>query len=360
VGKTGDKKTMIQLHEISKQYGKFTALKNINLELVEKEFVAILGPSGCGKTTLLKLLAGFMKPTTGHIKLDDQLIASEKTLVPPEKRNISMVFQSHALWPHMTVEEHIYFPLKHHHFGKINDKFGQATIVSEVLEMVGLENLRHRYPSELSGGQMQRVSLARAIAAKPSLLLMDEPLSALDAELRMEMRKEIQRIHRMLGTTIVFVTHDQGEALAMADRIVVMNQGEVEQVDTPENIYTKPKSIFVSTFVGKSNIIKGKWVSNETFIPKNFPSVTWSDMGIGEALKKEQVYPVRPEQWILDDPQQSEIVGKVIYSQFQGNEIHYSVLVNEKTISITASVMQKRFNTGDSVSLKILSAVKEW
>ena len=167
-----------------------------------------------------------------------------------------MVFQSHALWPHITVEEHIYFPLKHHHFGKINDKFVQAKIVSEVLELVVLENLRHRYPSELSGVQMQRVSLARAIAPKPSLLLMDEPLSALDAELRMEMRKEIQRIHRMLGTTIVFVTHDQGEALAMADRIVVMNHSEVEQVDTPENIYTKPKSIFVSTFVGKSNIMK--------------------------------------------------------------------------------------------------------
>ena len=215
---------MIHFHEISKQYGKLTALKNINLELVDKEFVAILGPSGCGKTTLLKLLAGFMKPTAGHIKLNEELVASAKTLVPPEKRNISMVFQSFALWPHMTVEENIYFPLKHHHFGKINDKFGQATIVSEVLEMVGLENLRHRYPSELSGGQMQRVALARAIAPKPSLLLMDEPLSALDAELRMEMRKEIQGIHRMLGTTIVYVTHDQGEALAMADRIVVMNK----------------------------------------------------------------------------------------------------------------------------------------
>ena len=131
-------------------------------------------------------------------------------------------------------------------------------------------------------------------------------------------------------------------------------------MDTPETIYTKPKSIFVSTFVGKSNIIEGKWVSNDTFIPKNFPSVTWSDMGIVEALKKEQVYPVRPEQWILDDPQQSEIVGKVIYSQFQGNEIHYSVLVNEKTISITASVMQKRFNPGDLVSLKSCQQLNEW
>ena len=280
---------MIQLHEISKHYNEFKALDNINLQLKEKEFVAILGPSGCGKTTLLKLLAGFMQPTKGQILLDGQLIASEKTLVPPEKRNISMVFQSHALWPHMTVEEHIYFPLKHHHFGKIVDKTEQSTLVTEVLEMVGLEKLRNRFPSELSGGQRQRVSLARAIAPKPSLLLMDEPLSALDAELRMEMRKEIQRIHQQLGTTIVFVTHDQGEALAMADRIVVMNHGEIEQVDAPENLYTRPKSIFVSTFVGKSNIISGKWVTNDTFIPEHFPSVTWNDIGISEELKKASI-----------------------------------------------------------------------
>ena len=344
---------MIQLHEISKHYNEFKALDNINLQLKEKEFIAILGPSGCGKTTLLKLLAGFMQPTKGQILLDGQLIASEKTLVPPEKRNISMVFQSHALWPHMTVEEHIYFPLKHHHFGRVVDKAEQSTLVTEVLEMVGLEKLRNRFPSELSGGQRQRVSLARAIAPKPSLLLMDEPLSALDAELRMEMRKEIQRIHQQLGTTIVFVTHDQGEALAMADRIVVMNHGEIEQVDAPENLYTRPKSIFVSTFVGKSNIISGKWVTNDTFIPEHFPSVIWKDFGIPEELKQQQVYPVRPEQWKIEDPHPDEIHGKVLFSQFQGNEIHYSILVNDTTISVTASALHKRYHPADKVSLKI-------
>jgi iron(III) transport system ATP-binding protein len=348
---------MIQLQGISKQYGEFKALKNINLELNEKEFVAVLGPSGCGKTTLLKLLAGFMKPSTGQIKLDGQLIASKKTLIPPEKRNISMVFQSHALWPHMNVEEHIYFPLKHHHFGKIHDKSEQESAVTEILELVGLEKLRHRFPSELSGGQMQRVSLARAIAPKPSLLLMDEPLSALDAELRIDMRKEIQRIHRQLGTTIVFVTHDQGEALAMADRIIVMNNGEIEQVDAPENLYTRPKSIFVSTFVGKSNVIMGKWVSDDTFIPSQFPLVTWKDIGIPTELKNQHVFPVRPEQWIVGDPEPNVITGKVLFSQFQGNEIQYSVSVNENTISVTAPAMQKRYIPGESVSLKILAAI---
>ena len=343
---------MIQLHEISKHYNEFKALDNINLQLKEKEFIAILGPSGCGKTTLLKLLAGFMQPTKGQILLDGQLIASEKTLVPPEKRNISMVFQSHALGTYDSRGTYL-FSLKHHHFGRVLDKSEQATLVTEVLEMVGLEKLRNRFPSELSGGQRQRVSLARAIAPKPSLLLMDEPLSALDAELRMEMRKEIQRIHQQLGTTIVFVTHDQGEALAMADRIVVMNHGEIEQVDAPENLYTRPKSIFVSTFVGKSNIISGKWVTKDTFIPEHFPSVIWKDFGIPEELKQQQVYPVRPEQWKIEDLHPDEIHGKVLFSQFQGNEIHYSILVNDTTISVTTSALHKRYHPADKVSLKI-------
>ena len=146
---------------------------------------------------------------------------------------------------------------------------------------------------------------------------MDEPLSALDAELRMEMRKEVQRIHQQLGTTIVFVTHDQGEALAMADRIVVMNHGEIEQVDAPENLYTRPKSIFVSTFVGKSNIISGKWVTNDTFIPEHFPSVIWKDFGIPEELKQQQVYPVRPEQWKIEDPIQMKFTGKCFFHNFK-------------------------------------------
>lgn len=182
---------------------------------------------------------------------------------------------------------------------------------------------------------------------------MDEPLSALDAELRMKMRKEIQRIHRQLGTTIVFVTHDQGEALAMADRIVVMNHGEIEQVDPPEVLYSQPKSIFVSTFVGKSNVIKGKWVSDDTFIPAQFPSVIWKDNGIPAELKEQQVFPVRPEQWIVDVPKQNEITGEVLYSQFQGNEVHYSILIKERTITVTASATQKRHKPGEKVSLKI-------
>lgn len=350
---------MIQFHDIGKKYGQYTAIKNINLQIEDKEFVAILGPSGCGKTTLLNLLAGFMKPTFGHITFDDERIASEKILVPPEKRDISIVFQSHALWPHMTVEDHIYFPLKYHHFGKILDKQAQSIRVQEVLEMVGLDPLRNRYPTELSGGQRQRVALARAIAPRPNLLLMDEPLSALDAELRIEMRKEIQKIHQQLGTTIVYVTHDQGEALAMADKIVVMNNGEIEQVDAPETVYTRPKSAFVATFVGKSNVITGKWLTSDSFVPDDFPFVTWSDIGITDELKKQNVYLIRPEQFVLDQLHPGEIKGKVLFSQFQGNEIHYTVLVKETTLSVTSSAIQKRFKPGDLVSLKLNVNVRQ-
>ncbi|PLR84856.1 ABC transporter ATP-binding protein [Bacillus sp. V33-4] len=350
---------MIHINEVSKKYGGYTALKNINLKLREQEFVAILGPSGCGKTTLLKLLAGFMKPSSGEITIHDDLVAGPYKLVPPEKRNISMVFQSFALWPHMTVSEHVYFPLKHHRYGKIKDRQEQADRVSETLEMVGLENLKNRYPSELSGGQRQRVALARAIVPRPALLLMDEPLSALDAELRMEMRKEIQGIHRQLGTTVVYVTHDQSEALAMSDRIVVMNKGEIEQVDPPEAIYTKPRTVFVSTFVGKSNLITGKWINIDTFIPDGFPHVSWPDMGTSVELKKQHLYPIRPEQWVVTEAERGEVTGEILFAQFQGNEIHYSVLVNDQTFSVYSSVFNKRFIPGDKVSLKVNIGVKE-
>lgn len=350
---------MIRIDGLKKNYGHYTALEDIDLELLNGEFVAILGPSGCGKTTLLRLLAGFMKPTEGTISIDNEIAASANKLVPPEKRNISMVFQSFALWPHMTVEEHIRFPLKHHRFGKTNAKEEQAIRVAEALEMVDLSHLKDRYPAELSGGQKQRVSLARAIVPKPSLLLMDEPLSALDAELRMEMRREIGAIHRKLGTTIIYVTHDQGEALAMADRIVVMNHGKIEQIGTPENIYNAPQSVFVSTFVGKSNLIKGEWVDEDRFIPAEFPAVSWSDIGISKEIKAQNLYPVRPEQWKLGEVEQNQMTGIVQFAQFQGNEIHYSVQSGEETINVYASVFEKRFLPGDPVSLKIYTGTAQ-
>ncbi|MDQ0219200.1 ABC transporter ATP-binding protein [Peribacillus cavernae] len=344
---------MIQIEHLDKQYGVFTALVDINLTVLAGEFIAILGPSGCGKTTLLKLLAGFIKPTAGQIMLNGELVGSAHSLKPPEKRNLGMVFQSFALWPHMTVEEHILFPLKHHRFAEAKRKQDQRARVDTVLQMVGLESLKKRYPSELSGGQGQRVALARAIAPRPSILLMDEPLSALDAELRIEMRKEIQTIHRQTGTTVVYVTHDQGEALAMADRIVVMNQGRVEQVDSPETIYTRPKSVFVSRFVGKSNVMEGQWISTDTFMPKGFPSVQWKDLGVSLELKRQNVYPIRPEQWKLEEPSPGQLNGKVLFAQFQGNEVHYTVSVEEQLLTIYSPIYEKRYEPGNEVSVRL-------
>ncbi|MBD1383027.1 ABC transporter ATP-binding protein [Metabacillus arenae] len=346
---------MINIDNVSKRYGSFQALKEINLMFKEGEFVAVLGPSGCGKTTLLKLLAGFMKPSEGMIKMYGEEIGSAKTLIPPNQRNIGMVFQSFALWPHMTVQEHVQFPLKHHRFVEQKLRGDAASRVQQVLNLVGLEHLATRFPSELSGGQKQRVALARAIAPEPSLLLMDEPLSALDAELRMEMRKEIQHIHREMGTTIVYVTHDQGEALAMADRIVVMNEGSIEQVDTPEIIYNQPKTVFVSTFVGKCNLLQGRWQGKNEFIPEYYPGVILPDIGVSPEFKHGNVYPIRPEQWSLAKPQGkgNQLIGKVAFSQFQGKEVHYTIQTGKQSLNVIQSIGKPRHQVGEQVALHI-------
>ncbi|ANU25497.1 ABC transporter ATP-binding protein [Planococcus versutus] len=347
---------MIKVNNVSKKYGSFTALHSIDLEIGEGEFIAVLGPSGCGKTTLLKLLAGFMGPTDGTIEMDNLVLASKKRVLPPEKRNIGMVFQSFALWPHMTVAEHVKFPLNYHPNKIKENKKEMQERMNEVLKLVGLDALAERYPSELSGGQKQRVALARAIAPLPNLLLMDEPLSALDVELRMEMRKEIQKLHRETKASIVFVTHDQGEALAIADKIVVMNKGRIEQIAPPEVLYTRPETEFVATFVGKCNLVKGQW-RNEQFVPAIDSKNTWPDLGVTAGFKENGIYPVRPEQFQLMSPESAGLQGVVSFVQYQGHEIHYTVEVEEATWTIHESVFSKRFETGDFVSISLKNSL---
>lgn len=346
---------MIKVNNVSKNYGSFTALHSIDLEIGDGEFIAVLGPSGCGKTTLLKLLAGFMGPTEGTISMDDNVLASAKRVLPPEKRNIGMVFQSFALWPHMTVAEHIKFPLNYHPNKIKESKKELQERINEVLKLVGLNAMADRYPSELSGGQKQRVALARAIAPLPNLLLMDEPLSALDVELRMEMRKEIQKLHRETKASIVFVTHDQGEALAIADKIVVMNQGRIEQIAPPEILYTRPETEFVATFVGKCNLVKGQW-QNAGFVPAIDSKNVWPDLGVAESFKENGIYPVRPEQFQLTAAEQDGLQGIVSFVQYQGHEIHYTVEVGEETWTIHESVFASRFQPGDLVSISLKNA----
>ncbi|TWT25450.1 ABC transporter ATP-binding protein [Planomicrobium sp. CPCC 101110] len=348
---------MIELVGVSKKYGSFTALHEVDLEIEQGEFIAILGPSGCGKTTLLKLLAGFMGPTDGFIVMDDSTVASAKRVTPPEKRNIGMVFQSFALWPHMTIADHIKFPLDHHPNRKKESRQEVQERMGEVLRLVGLDSFSDRYPSELSGGQKQRVALARAIAPKPNLMLMDEPFSALDVELRMEMRKEIQKLHRETGASIVFVTHDQGEALAIADRIVVMNQGRIEQIASPEMIYTRPETEFVATFVGKCNLVKGQW-QDGSFIPKINPHCLWPDLGVAKTFKKNGIYPVRPEQLQLSMVALNGVHGRVTFVQYQGHEIHYTVEISGETWTVHESVYSPRFYVGDEVTVGLKKAVK--
>ena len=239
------------LKDISKSFDKFKAVKKINLEVSKGEFLTLLGPSGCGKSTTLRMIAGFEAPTDGEIIYNGNVIND----LTPQKRNFGIVFQSYALFPHMKVSDNIAFGLKMHKYPK--DKIDSR--VNELLDIVGLKNAKHKYPPELSGGMQQRVALARALAPSPEVLLLDEPLSALDAKIRVKLRAEIKELQTELGITTIYVTHDQEEALAISDRVVIMNHGTIEQIDVPVEIYKKPTSKYVADFVGTSNFFEGKY-----------------------------------------------------------------------------------------------------
>ena len=246
----------IRLAGLEKRYGAVAALRGITLTVQDGELVALLGPSGCGKTTTLQILAGFLIPDGGEVWAGDRLISSPKGAVPPERRRMSLVFQSYALWPHMTVSQNVGFGLEMRRLAReeIADR------VRRILGVAGLGGYEQRYPHELSGGQQQRVALARALVVRPDTLLLDEPLSNLDAALREQMRFEIRRIHKDTGITTVYVTHDQAEAMVIADRIAVVNAGQIEQVGTPQEIYETPQSRFVASFIGGANCLPARVV----------------------------------------------------------------------------------------------------
>ena len=243
----------VTIQNVTKAFGPTVVLENFDAVFENGEFITLLGPSGCGKTTMLRIIAGFEKPTSGTVKFDDRVVSSDKVFLPPEKRDIGMVFQSYAVWPHMTVYENVAYPLTI----KKTDKATIKQKVDRVLEAVHLTQYAERIPSQLSGGQQQRVALARALVASPALLLLDEPLSNLDAKLRESMRFEIKEIQREYGITVMYVTHDQTEAMAMSDRIVVINRGVIQQVGSPREIYTNPANPFVADFVGKIEFLEG-------------------------------------------------------------------------------------------------------
>ena len=336
----------VTIKGVTKSFGKVTVLQEFNQKFEDGEFITLLGPSGCGKTTMLRLIAGFEKPSSGEIYIGDKLVSSENEFLPPEKRGIGMVFQSYAVWPHMNVFDNIAYPLKIQKIAKneIEER------VSQVLKIVHLEQYKDRFPSELSGGQQQRVALGRALVAQPEILLLDEPLSNLDAKLREEMRYEIKEITKKLKITVIYVTHDQIEAMTMSDRIVLINKGEVQQVAPPQEIYSKPKNMFVANFVGKVDFIKGK-VEGSKILLDNSNGQTLSNTS---SFKGNVVVAIRPENAILSDD--GEITGKV-YSKFylgDCNDLRVEIGNGNILRMIARASTYNTLNEGDEVKIKIL------
>ena len=316
----------VRIEHVFKRFGSVTAVNDFNLVVKDGEFVSILGPSGCGKTTSLRMIAGFERATEGEIYIGEQCVSSslKGSFAPPEKRDIGMVFQSYAVWPHMTVAENVGYPLK---IKKV-EKSERDRRVQEMLGLVHLGEYGKRYPNQLSGGQQQRVALARALVAEPGLLLLDEPLSNLDAKLRESMRFEILEIQKKTGITVVYVTHDQSEAMAMSDRVVVMSMGVVQQIGAPHEIYTQPANKMVADFIGLVNFMDGEAKGDRVFLKGTNVSFPNTNNIVGEATVA-----VRPEN-ITMSLNGGQIEGQLTHRFYLGDAIDYRVQVGEHIVRV--------------------------
>lgn len=306
---------MIDLKNISKSFGKTTVLENMNLYIRENEFLTLLGPSGCGKTTTLRIIAGFETPSEGKVIFSGKDISD----VPPYERQVNTVFQKYALFPHLNVYENIAFGLKI----KKMPKEEITKKVTEVLKLVNLSGFEKRGVDSLSGGQQQRIAIARALVNEPKVLLLDEPLGALDLKLRKEMQIELKNIQKRVGITFIYVTHDQEEALTMSDTIVVMNEGLIQQIGTPVDIYNEPKNAFVAKFIGESNILPG--IMHRDYLVE-FQGVTFPCVDKGFTPKEPVEVVVRPEDIQMTTAKEGQLKGMVEEVTFKG--VHYEMVVN--------------------------------
>ncbi len=343
----------IKLVNLTKKFGEVVAVDHISLEIKDGEFMTLLGPSGCGKTTTLRMIAGLEIPTDGEIYLGDKLVSSpaKNIFVPPEKRNIGMVFQNYAVWPHMTVFDNVAYPLK---IKKV-PKDEIARRVKQVLELVKLGGMENRYPHQLSGGQQQRVALARALVMEPEVLLLDEPLSNLDAKLREEMRFEIRELQKKLGITIVYVTHDQAEAMAMSDRIAVMNRGHIHQVGSPIEIYRRPADSFVAGFIGLANFLKfdSAKIEEKKAIVTLFGGQIVLEVAPPVKKEGELILVVRPSDIdVYDKPVENSAEGVIKRATFLGDMVDYLVEVQGQKLRVQDRP-RRIYSQGEKVYIKI-------
>ena len=340
----------ITIKNLTKSYGTVQVLKQFDVVFQDGEFITLLGPSGCGKTTILRLIAGFEQPTSGEIWIGDTLVSGGKTLLPPEKRDIGMVFQSYAVWPHMTVFENVAYPLRIQH----TPKQEIADRVKRILSVVHLEQYADRLPNQLSGGQQQRVALARALLAEPKLLLLDEPLSNLDAKLRESMRFEIKDITKNLGITVVYVTHDQSEAMTMSDRIFLLNNGMVQQSGSPSDIYNHPVNPFVADFLGKVAFFAGTSDGTSVTLPDWDCSLKLKTSS--DSIRGAVTVGIRPENMLMQhaSDQTDAIRGTIERMYYLGDTTDYRVRIGKADVRVILDgPSHLSFQPGDEVCLAV-------
>ncbi|GAB4228367.1 MAG: ABC transporter ATP-binding protein [Kiloniellaceae bacterium] len=350
-----ERQPVVALRNVVKRYGSFTAVEPMDLDVEPGAFVTLLGPSGCGKTTTLRMVAGLAAPSVGDILIKGARVNA----VPIHKRNLGIVFQNYALFPHKTIFDNVAFGLKYRKVPKAEI----AERVARALDLVQLPQMAERFPNQLSGGQQQRIALARAIVVEPDVLLLDEPLSALDANLREDMRVELKKIQHQLGITTIFVTHDQSEALAMSDKIVVMNKGRIEQAGSPQEVYTRPRSEFVARFLGNSNLLDGCVTRTEG----SLAGIEVDGLGLVEADLDGAAAPqpgtavrlvVRAEKLQLSEAVAgsdsfSPLAGRVDTVDYQGQAARYFVSVGAHSLQVINPIDSRPFAEGAEVSVQV-------